>query len=150
MNPRPARILTCPYCYREMQVLSLNSGNNIGMDEWSDAFSIAPMLPFPYPVQKCPHCGKYFLISRQSQEKKYGAEISFDKGELIYPELKEAFEQSNSSLTESERISMSFMLIHSFNNIFQRTEGKLDFEIHKHRIRLCRPNWEMNPIFYLL
>lgn len=92
MIPGPPQILTCPYCGTEKEVMSLASGNTFGEVIWSDNKRIAPMLPEASYIQKCPHCGKYYIKERQKV--KYGKELfSFELGLLTFPEMKEAFAQ---------------------------------------------------------
>lgn len=86
-----AQILTCPFCGKEKEIMSLLSGNTFDAELWSDTKSIAPMLPEISYVQKCPHCGKYYIMSRQKV--KFSKEESTDMGILTFPEMKEAFEQ---------------------------------------------------------
>lgn len=66
MFPANARILTCPHCQGKKEVMQLLSGNTFGAELWSDSKEDAPMLPQVSYVQKCPHCGKYFLMSSQA------------------------------------------------------------------------------------
>ncbi len=65
MLPGNSRILTCPYCGKEKEVLSLISGNTFLAKNWSDGKTEAPMLPKVSSIQKCPHCGKYYLTYKQ-------------------------------------------------------------------------------------
>ena len=66
MMPGNPQILTCPFCGKEKEIMSLVSGNTFGSELWSDNKQIAPMLPEISYVQKCPHCGKYFIKGRQA------------------------------------------------------------------------------------
>lgn len=59
------RILVCPFCGTEKQIMSLLSGNTFGAVCWSDNKQKALMLPEISYVQKCPHCGKYYIIHNQ-------------------------------------------------------------------------------------
>lgn len=61
MLPGNPRILICPFCGTEKQIMSLISGNTFGAELWSDNKQIAPMLPEISYIQKCPHCGKYYI-----------------------------------------------------------------------------------------
>lgn len=148
MLPGPGQILTCPHCGAHKEVLSLLSGNTFGQELWSDNKTIAPMLPRVSFVQKCPSCGGYFLMSRQKP--KDGKESSFDKGDLSYPELKEAWRSLNDAscrpelygwskfkkacglsssknthpLTNDEKLSVLIMLIWAYNDEYTRTEVK--------------------------
>ena len=59
------------------EIIRLLSGNSIGATLWSDARYEAPMLPEISPVQKCPTCGHFFLLSKV--ECKKGNNVSFEK-----------------------------------------------------------------------
>ena len=121
--PGNPRILICPFCGTEKQIMSLISGNTFGAELWSDNKQIAPMLPEISYVQKCPHCGKYYITGRQ--EVKYAKDgHSFDQGLLKYPEMKEAFYQlcEKGFLNEKEEINVRMMLHHAYNDYHYRTE----------------------------
>lgn len=125
MMPGNPRILICPFCATEKQIMSLISGNTFGTELWSDNKQIAPMLPEISYVQKCPHCGKYYITGRQ--EVKYAKDgYSFEKGLLTYPEMKEAFTQLSEEgfLNEKEEINVRMMLHHAYNDYYYRTDEK--------------------------
>lgn len=125
MMPGNPRILVCPFCGKEKEIMSLISGNTFGAELWSDNKQIAPMLPEISYVQKCPHCGKYYITGRQ--EVKYAKDgYSFEKGLLTYPEMKEAFAQISEEgfLNEKEEINVRMMLHHAYNDYYYRTEEK--------------------------
>lgn len=125
MMPGNPQILICPFCGTEKQIMSLISGNTFGAELWSDNKQIAPMLPEISYVQKCPHCGKYYITERQ--EVKYAKDgCSFEKGLLTYPEMKEAFTQLSEEgfLNENEEINVRMMLHHAYNDYYYRTEEK--------------------------
>ena len=125
MMPGNPQILICPFCGTEKQIMSLISGNTFGAELWSDNKQIAPMLPEISYVQKCPHCGKYYITERQ--EVKYAKDgYSFEKGLLTYPEMKEAFTQLSEEgfLNENEEINVRMMLHHAYNDYYYRTEEK--------------------------
>ena len=65
-----AKITSCPHCGGEKEIMSLMSGNYIGAELWSDGKLIAPMLQKPSPVQKCPHCRKYYFMPPYEETKK--------------------------------------------------------------------------------
>lgn len=123
--PGNPRILVCPFCGKEKEIMSLISGNTFGAELWSDNKQIAPMLPEISYVQKCPHCGKYYITGRQ--EVKYAKDgYSFEKGLLTYPEMKEAFAQISEEgfLNEKEEINVRMMVHHAYNDYYYRTEEK--------------------------
>ena len=103
--------------------MSLISGNTFGAEIWSDNKQIAPMLPEISYVQKCPHCGKYYIIGRQ--EVKYAKDgHSFDQGLLTYPEMKEAFVQLSEEgfVNEKEETNVRMMLHHAYNDYYYRSD----------------------------
>lgn len=121
-NPR---ILICPFCGTEKQIMSLISGNTFGAELWSDNKQIASMLPEISYVQKCTHCGKYYITGRQKvMYAKDG--YSFENGLLTYPEMKEAFTQLSEEgfLNEKEEINVRMMLHHAYNDYYYRTDEK--------------------------
>lgn len=126
MLPGPARILECPFCGEKKKVLSLLSGNTFGAEYWSDNKQIARMLPEVSLVQKCPNCGKYYVISRQNVEYDTENDYSFETGYLSFPEMKEAFIQLSKEgfIDISEECTVRFMLHHAYNDYFSRGEAK--------------------------
>lgn len=125
MLPGNSQILTCPFCGGEKQIMSLASGNTFGAEFWSDNKQIAPMLPEISYIQKCPHCGKYYIRGRQ--EVKYAKDSSsFDQGLLSFSEMKDAYKQLSDEGFENleEEISVRMMMFHSFNDYYYRREEK--------------------------
>ena len=56
MTPGYAKIVKCPFCGKKKKLMTLNSGNSIESQYWSDTKIISPMRPTISPVQKCPKC----------------------------------------------------------------------------------------------
>ena len=103
--------------------MSLLSGNTFGAELWSDNKQIAPMFPEISFVQKCPHCGKYYITERQ--EAKFSTDsYTFEKGILTYPEMKEAFVQLSEEgfANDKEETHVRMMLHHAYNNYYYRTD----------------------------
>ena len=107
--------------------MSLMSGNTFGARYWSDLKMQAPMLPQISPVQKCPHCGKYYLHYKQKSED--GERPSFELGELSYPEWKEAYsqlqkerEKSNlfKKVDERDLSIICLNIIQAYNDYYER------------------------------
>jgi len=122
MIPGNPRILVCPFCGKEKEIMSLVSGNTCGAEYWSDNKQIAPMLPEISYVQRCPHCRKYYITGRQ--EVRYAKEgYSFEKGLLDYPEMKEAYAQLSEEgfLNKKEEANVRMMLHHSYNDYYYRS-----------------------------
>lgn len=123
MNPGNSRILVCPFCGKEKEIMTLISGNTFGEEIWSDNKRIAPMLPEISYVQKCPHCGKYYITERQ--EVKYAKDsYTFDNGLLTYPEMKEAFIQLSEEgfVNQKEETIVRMMLHHAYNDYYYRSD----------------------------
>lgn len=124
MNPGNSQILTCPFCGKEKEIMSLMSGNTFHSELWSDNKQIFPFLPEISYVQKCPHCGKYYIKERQ--DVKYAEKkSSFEQGLLSFPEMKEAFAQLSEEgfLNEKEETNVRVMLHHSYNDYYYRNEN---------------------------
>lgn len=132
MIPGPANILGCPYCGATKEVMSLISGNTFGGTVWSDTRRHYPMLPEVSPIQKCPHCGKYFFIEQaksvapnDDDDCRYGGEL----GTLNYSELKEAKTQMQQlTLSNMQRWIINHELFMAYNDEFRRnpeTSGKV-------------------------
>ena len=87
------------------------------------------MLPEISFVQRCPHCKKYYIRTRQRG--RYATEsYSFDTGRLSFPEMKEAFVQLSSDGFQSrdEEASVRMMLHHAYNDNYYRTDESHEVE----------------------
>lgn len=104
--------------------MSLVSGNTCGAEFWSDNKQIAPMLPEISYVQKCPHCGKYYIKDRQEEKYAEGFDHSFEQGLLTYPEMKEAFAQLSEEgfVDRDEESTVRLMLHHAYNDYYYRSD----------------------------
>ena len=123
MQPGNKRIVKCPHCGGTKELMSLRSGNTFGARFWSDGKRLAPMLPQASPVQKCPDCGKYYLLYQQ--EYTYGDGYSNNRGELNYAEWKEALAQfAEEDLEKADQADVRLGLIHAFNDQYHRGGGR--------------------------
>ena len=127
MHPANARVVFCPYCGGTKELLSLMSGNTFGAKFWSDHKMRAPMLPIVSPVQKCPHCGKYYLAYKQKWHE--GDYPSFEQGQLSYPEWKEAYSQLLEERENKDRCKkvdekdlsvIRIVLVQAYNDYYYR------------------------------
>lgn len=124
MIPGNAEIVKCPFCGTEKELMTLISGNTCGAEYWSDNKRIAPMLPSVSPVQKCPECKKYYFEHKHRQGE--SNHESFERGELTFPEWKEAYMQLMSEgISEKEKLDLCFWLIHSYNDHYYRGRNTL-------------------------
>ena len=122
-------ILTCPFCGKEKKIMSLVSGNTFDSELWSDNKQIAPMLPEISYVQKCPHCGKYYIIRRQAV--KFAKEgHSLETGRLTFSKMKEAFAQLSEEgfIDKKEEGNVRMMLHHAYNDYYYRYDHKKDVQ----------------------
>ena len=123
-------ILTCPFCGKEKEIMSLVSGNTFDSELWSDNKQIAPMLPEISYVQKCPHCRKYYIMGRMGRQAvkiaKEGS--SYEDGHLTFSEMKEAFAQLSEEgfINEKEESNVRIMLHHAYNDYYYRSCDKKD------------------------
>ena len=125
MIPGPANILSCPYCGGKKEVMSLISGNTCGGTVWSDTRRHYPMLPEVSPIQKCPHCGRYYFIEQAKSEYAKDDDSEFrsfgELGTLNYHELKEAKEQmQHLTLSDMQRWIINHLLLMAYNDEFRR------------------------------
>lgn len=128
MIPGPANILSCPFCGGTKEVMSLVSGNTFGATVWSDTRRHYPMLPEVSPIQKCPHCGKYYFIEQAKSEYAKEDESEFhypgELGTLNYSELKEAKEQMHHlTLTKMQRWIINHQLFMAYNDELRRNSN---------------------------
>lgn len=115
--------MTCPFCGKEKEIMTLASGNTLGATYWSDNKQIAPMLPEISYVQKCDGCGKYFIRTRQ--EERFNEEgFSLEIGMLTFQETKEAFAQISQEGFENmdEEATLRMMVHHAYNDYYHRSE----------------------------
>ena len=119
-----ARIVVCPHCNYEKEIMSIISGNTFNSEHWSDNKLISPMMPEVSDIQKCKKCGKYFIISRQKE--KYADSESCEQGLLSFNEMKEAFLQIKSEgfLDIKEEGAVRMLLHQSYNDCFHRNKDK--------------------------
>lgn len=138
-------ILTCPFCGKEKIIMSIVSGNTFDSELWSDNKQIAPMLPEISYVQECPHCGKYYIIRRQTV--KFAKEgHSLETGRLTFSKMKEAFAQLSEEgfIDKKEESNVRMMLHHAYNDYYYRYDYKKD--VQEEDKKLFRENglWLIN------
>jgi len=126
MLPGNAKVLECPFCGAKKEILSLMSGNTFGGRQWSDTKCEYPMMPDPSPIQKCPHCGKFYFIDMVNSSE--GENCSLEQGNLSYEELKLAAAQfedpSAEALDDVHRVSLYLNLLYAYNEEYNRPESK--------------------------
>lgn len=142
MIPGNPQILTCPFCGKEKEIMSLVSGNTCGAEYWSDNKQIAPMLPEISFVQKCPHCGKYYIRTRQEIRYKDDG-CSFEQGLLSFIEMKEAFAQlSQEGYKESyEEPNVRVMLHQAYNDYYHRNKDNSEILSEDWNLFVSNAKW---------
>lgn len=122
MIPSYERILTCPQCGKKKEVLSLATGNTFRSVYWSDFKTISPMLPYVSEIQKCPHCGNFYFLSKQEIEYSDHS-YSFELGTLTFEDCIKAqiqFEKEN--LLPEEKELLLYLTITAYNDKYYRSE----------------------------
>lgn len=123
MIPGLAKVIKCPYCGAEKELMTLCSGNTIRAFCWSDGKTIFPMLPRVSPVQKCPECGRYYLEYKLPES--CGEDCSFELGNMNYDEWKEAYMQFlnedvdniyDTGFDKNDWVIIRLKLIHAYND----------------------------------
>lgn len=128
----------CPFCGTKKTLLSWIMGDMSENEQWSDEKSIFPFMPLSSPVQKCSHCGKYYLqYKHQLEDNGWGFG---ETGDLSYWEWKEAYWQfcieSREDLDEKDMNNIRLWLIQSYNDNFNRVGSLVVY--HKE----CTPSIE--------
>lgn len=122
MNLANSLVVKCPHCGSKKELLQLMSGNTFGAEQWSDAKQIAPMLPRVSPVQKCPECGHYYLMSRLSKcDQTIGDSYSFETGWLSFDEAMEANKNIDSPSSD-ELSTLAIITVWAYNDIVRHGE----------------------------
>lgn len=114
MQPMNCKLAVCPHCGAKKELIQLMSGNTCGLEQWSDVKQIAPMLPQPSPVQKCPHCNHYYFLNKVKI--KQGNSYSFEKGWLSFEDSVEAFKELNNNELDNLGL-LTIIVTWAFNDI---------------------------------
>ncbi len=127
MLPGPPLAVKCPLCHKNKKLMSLMSGNTFGARNWSDTKQVAPMLPRLSPVQRCPHCGGYFMLSAAKTHTSHNPLDRYcsETGDLSYPETVEAFDALiGSDINREQQLELRIALVHSYNDAFRGTASR--------------------------
>lgn len=144
MLPGPSLIINCPNCGSEKKLISLLSGNTFGAKSWSDTKQEAPMLPRLSVVQKCPHCGHYFMLPDEKPRYSKTNDYTMDTGDLPFEEMKPAFLLLENEVVGTDKeLALRLSFIHSFNDAFRFEEkdlrNKADWDLHKSNLLATVP-----------
>ena len=131
MQLGPTKILICPFCGGKKGVITLLSGNTLDGTVWSDTRRYYPMMPELSPIQKCPHCYKFYFIDQA--ESHYIDDITLlqdsDKGikNLSVAEALMAVKQmENISLTKTQRWELRHQYFLAYNDAYRRHPDRAD------------------------
>ena len=131
MQLGPTKILICPFCGGKKGVITLLSGNTFDGTVWSDTRRYYPMMPELSPIQKCPHCYKFYFIDQA--ESHYIDDITLlqdsDKGikNLSVAEALMAVKQmENISLTKTQRWELRHQYFLAYNDAYRRHPDRAD------------------------
>lgn len=115
-----SQIVTCPYCGKQKELISVISEDLYNASCWSDDKILVPLLPVVSPVQKCNRCGKYFMFHKQSPTK--GDKESLVSGQISYGEWKEAYLQfkKENDWDEVDIYVYHLSMIQAYNDHFYR------------------------------
>ncbi len=104
--------------------MTLLSGNTYGGTVWSDTRRIYPMLPEVSPIQKCPHCSKYYFIE-QAKSRHGDNSFCLECGKLSFEELLDAREQMKSlTLAPMQRWVLNHQILMAFNDSYHRAPNE--------------------------
>ena len=120
MNLDRSQIVTCPFCGKQKELISVISEDLYNASCWSDDKILVPLLPVVSPVQKCNRCGKYFMFHKQSPTK--GDKESLVSGQISYKEWKEAYLQfkKETDWDEADIYVYHLSMIQAYNDHFYR------------------------------
>lgn len=152
MIPGPPIIYKCPFCGARKELMSVLSGNMINAICWSDNKVELPMLPQLSFVQRCPQCGKYYIIARQKAIHKEGIGFTSERGVLSFREMVQAFRQLNrEGMNANEETNVRLLLLHSFNDYFYRKytnnqPNEEDKQLNRNNIYWLIDNWAQDEV----
>ena len=141
MMPGQPEIIQCPKCRWPKSLPTCISLNTIDGKQWWDAYWRAPMAPKLSPIQKCGHCGCYFLLSQAKRPWFYNKnKLEYPTfGRLSFEEMKEASELLlKRKLKPVDQLTVRLELIHKYNDAYRIPERDReqkrsidDYELHR-------------------
>ena len=121
MLPGHTLIVKCPYCKGTKSLMTLMSGNTFGGRQWWDLKTFYPMLPHVSWVQKCPHCGGYYMY--ETARKKEGRDYSGETGRLDYADMRQAWAQLKGTAKGQHKCNLMLEYVWAYNDEFQRGDS---------------------------
>ncbi|MBQ6765959.1 MAG: hypothetical protein IJP50_02985 [Paludibacteraceae bacterium] len=142
-NTLISKILWCPYCNGTKQVaFSKTPWYHADVQFWSDGRTKSDTWREPASVQICPHCVKYFILSRDIKTIEYERPCS-DTGQLPYNKQKEALAELSDGSDNEAAVRMA--LWHAYNDLY---DGMADTEIQREEQQLNHLNMEWLLTYY--
>lgn len=118
MLPGNSLLVKCPHCKGVKELMTLVSGNTFGGRQWWDLKTEYPMLPHVSWVQRCPHCGNYYMyLTAKSRE---GDGYSGERGELTYEQMRQAWAQLKDVTKKQHKNNLMLEYVWAYNDEFQR------------------------------
>ena len=136
MQPTECLLAKCPHCKHKKKIMQLMSGNTFGATLWSDSKQVAPMLPTPSPIQKCPNCGHFYELRKVKL--KQGSDLWGETGWLQFDDAIDAYNELPRE-TPQEREQLTIIFTWAFNDIyrFDHTPTPEQFDTFKRVISEC-------------
>lgn len=142
----------CPHCGIEKKLMTNEPFSTCGLRTWTDSYECFPDCPGIAFVQKCPHCGDYFMMSEAEVRGPQNPEewdVCLNIGRLSYPELKKAFaklEQKAINTNASDEYYLRQELLFSFNDAFRSLDEKSreDIEGEPDNMERTESDWAFN------
>ena len=114
---------TCPYCggrKEKYDLLCYYSNEGI---TWSDFRHLLPQVAVPSLIQKCPHCGRYYITKASAAVIKHTSDYEF-----IDPVSWDYFKQSYEVFSELEKDNVvdynhRLRILCAYNDEFNRTQS---------------------------
>lgn len=111
-----SKTLWCPYCNGTKQVAFCKTPwSRADVQFWSDGRAKSNVWCEPATVQRCPHCGKYFIFTRNIKSDVSEQPCS-DTGQLQYNQLKEVLLEFADGGDNEATVRME--LWHAYNDIY--------------------------------
>lgn len=149
-EPTDPIFVKCPHCGKEKKLMTNEPFSTLGLRTWTDSYDCFPDCPRIAFVQKCPHCGNYYMMTdaeRRGPQNAEEWEICLNTGRLSYPELKKAFSQLkpgavNTSLRDEYYLRQELLL--RFNDAFRGLDDKSrsDIEGETDNMERTEQDWQ--------
>lgn len=140
----------CPHCGKEKKLMTNEPFSTLGLRIWTDSYECFPDCPRIAFVQKCHHCGNYYMLTEAEKRVPQNPEeweICLNTGRLSYPELKKAFDQLEQRVVDfraSDEYYLRKELLVRFNDAFRGLDEKsrADIEGETDNMERTEQDWQ--------